>query len=218
MIAAARHRFRHTDDVMAARSRIAARAVVVTLAIATEVELGKFTSVAVPLKDKDLGPIVPEGSGHDDILIDIDIGAFIRAANDGKPVSSGGAVHAPVASSELQVAQLVECFMNHEPSGVGMVSAVHAPWRRKEPLGKARAGAPFIHQRWKHARQRAPWKSVRIAWRDQLLREELFYNCCFRCLAHFRPVLHTGAVVGQRVLGWCPRVYKEPRSCRDRRG
>src|SRR5579859_6170264 len=138
-------------------------------AIAAQTELLELRSIAVPLEDHGLGPVMPNGSCDHQVLAQEDIGRLAAhqrgsiAHINSRQSSLAVTVDAPVSVGEIEVAHVVKRLVNRQPSWPGVVPAKKAAGRGEKGLRQLRAGAAVIHKRRKKSCPQTAWKSTVVA-------------------------------------------------------
>src|SRR6516225_5783478 len=187
---------------MTSGSGVSSGAVGIVHAVSAEIELGELAPIAVPLKDDHLAPVVPDGCGCHEIFVDVDVGVFVfvPSADDGKPVPARGAIDAAVTGGELQVAEVVERLVDDEPTWIGMVPAVDAPWGGEERLRKAGTSGAFVKNGGEDACFGTAGESIRVGGQEEPVPTKLFDDCLLVAFGHVRSMPYTG-LSAEGILG-----------------
>src|SRR5882762_1080271 len=125
---AASHRFGDAQDMVAAGLGVARSTVVVGDAVAADVEFVEFGAVSIPLEDDGLGPVMPDGSADDDVLVDQDRGVRDGPASHSFGIQSNYTfvfvkIDGAVLTGEFDVGGFVVGFVNGEAARIGVVAA-----------------------------------------------------------------------------------------------
>src|ERR1035437_681987 len=115
------HLLGNSDDVVGPSARVAGVTEVVVHASTAQVEFDKFRAVGVPLEHDGLGPIVPERSADDDVLIDEDVKVAVNFAglrpkivtiDRGETALVGMAIDSPVFIGKMHIRDIIVGFVN----------------------------------------------------------------------------------------------------------